>query len=153
MKRENNRQEMMRRMIGAILASGLSSQDIYSLSEEMISDSAFSYEIGRLLRRHLELAGIDPPQRASGIDSNDPGWLASAIELVGRRGLTKKELVSIIQKQVSLPIPATTLQRLTVREILLRVFENASSAKSSSFLKSLGEKMEPDMYLKGIEQR
>lgn len=153
MKRENNRQEMMRRMIGAILASGFSSHDIYSLSEEMISNPTFSYEIGRLLRKHLELVGIDPPQRYSGVDNKDPGWLASAIEMVERRGLTKKELVSLIQRQMPLTISATTLQRLTVREILLRVFENASSAQSSSFLKNLGDRMEPDMYLKGIERR
>lgn len=153
MKREANRQEVMRRMAGALLASGFSSQDLLLLSEEMISDQNFSYELGRLLRKHLELVGIDPPQRASGVVVKDPGWLASALDIVSRRGLSKKELVSIIQNQLPINVSPATLQRLTVREMLLRAFEGASNDKTSSFLKSLSGKMEPDMYLRGIERR
>ncbi|WP_175869822.1 hypothetical protein [Burkholderia sp. BCC0397] len=153
MKNEANRQEIMRRMIGALLASGLSSRDLYLISENITRDQDFSYDLGRLLKDHLDIIGTTSPHKTSATAPKDPSWLISALEAVNRRGLSKKELISIIQKQTPLNASAATLNRLSAKEILLRAFENSSSAKISSLLNNLSEKIEPDMYLKGIEQR
>jgi hypothetical protein len=151
--RRNERQEIMRRIVGAILASGLSSENIAIFSDELMSNVELSFELGVLLRKHMEIIGTNSPEGLSGNADVAPPWLSLMFDSVARKGLSKRELISLIARFKKLDVSMTTLQRFGVREILIRTFEDSSAKEISAFLKLINGDITSDPYLKGIEQR
>jgi len=136
-----------------VLASGLSANEINAFADQLMTDASFALNLGFLLKRHLELLESDVPRNAPLPIASDSYWVSEASRVIEKQRISKKKLIELALASRNLPDSPTSLQRLSVREILARIFENMDESRANAFLKRLGYSIESDPYLKGIQQR
>lgn len=152
MKRNLDQREMARRILGTMLGSGLSTDEINAFADRLITDTSFALNLGFSLKRHLELLDFDVPLTAPLPTASDSYWVSEASRVIDKQRISKKKLIELALMSRILSASPTSLQRLSVREILTRIFENADDSQANEFLKRLGHNVESDPYLKGIQQ-
>jgi hypothetical protein len=153
MTRNASQQEFKRRIIGAILASGLTSREIDAFAADLIENPSSAVDLGLALRAHLNVLGAEQPRMLPDSQSTHANWLSAASKAMEKQGISKKELVSMILEQGVLPHSHSSLMRQSTRDLLNLYLQHSNATQSNALLKRLGSTVEPDPYLKGIEQR
>jgi hypothetical protein len=148
------RQRAMRSFLASLLQSDFNQHEMYELAEELTFGS-FGKDLGDYLREWIRIDDLGR-FKETGSYSNEPdisnSLLGTALEIIGRRKLSKKMVVQIMSLASSWVKPKNLENSGTVREIVERYMFTASQAEIAKFLNILGG--EPaDAYVKGISRR
>ncbi|WP_228892972.1 hypothetical protein [Pseudoduganella aquatica] len=145
-------QSVLRRIVGSILSSNLSSREILDISRELTQSPELAFDLSRALRLSMQALDEEPDMHFESIASEAP-WLPMLIDRIQRSKIPKKEIIGMLPQRHIDRISPATLQKMSLKDLLLRAFENSSPANINSFIKKIGMGTEPDPYLTGIEKK
>lgn len=143
---------VFRKIVGSVLSSGISSSELEDFSLELMSNPDLAYEFAHGLRQCLHILDETPTSHFESTPS-EPPWLIEIINRIQKSKIPKKDIIRFLpQKNISHISPGT-LQKMGLREILLRALENSPQSTINLFIRRLGVESEPDPYLSGIEKK
>lgn len=145
-------QPVLRKVVGSILSSNLTSREIIDLSRDLMHSPELAYEIARALRLSVEVFDEEPNMRFEPVTS-EPPWLTMVVDRIQKSKMPKREIIELLPKRYIDHISHATLQKMSLRDLLLRAFENTSQSNINSFIRKIGMDVEPDPYLTGIEKK
>lgn len=145
-------QSALRKIIGSILSSNLSSHEIIDFSHELMSNHEFGIELAHALRLSMQVLEEEPSMYFEPVAS-EPPWLPVIMDRIQKSKIPKREVIGLLPQKYIGHISPLTQQKMALRDLLLRAFENASQANINSFIRKIGMESEPDPYLTGIEKK
>lgn len=151
-----NEQEVLRKLLAALIGSTLSMRELQYAAEQIQSGSKFSWALSKMLRHVSDQIGQNYQDRPHyDEDRNDglSGLSDLAIEIVKRRRLSKERVLNMIADVA----PKGALSRIDpndpMKAILEQFLSSASQASAEKFLRKLGVTIGHDPYLTGINRK
>lgn len=152
-----DRQNIIRRMAGSILASNLTAKEINLVSNELIKDRTFSTELGESIRKSMLAFDINPytETKKYKIDDlqNETNWIDSTMSKIQEKKISKKDIIEALPTNTFSNISKNSLIKMSLRDLLLRAFTNPNQSTINSFIRKLGIENEIDPYLAGIDNK
>lgn len=145
-------QSALRKIVGSILSSNLSSREIIDFSHELINSPELGFELAQALRLSMRVLEDEPSMHFEAT-ATEPPWLSVILDRIQKSKLPKREIIGLLPQRYIGHISPLTQQKMSLKDLLLRAFENASQANINSFIRKIGMESEPDPYLTGIEKK
>lgn len=142
----------LRKIVGSILSSNLSDSEIIDFSHELMSNPEFGFELAHALKHSIRVLEEEPSLNFEPIAS-EPPWLAIVMDRIQKSKIPKREVISLLPQRDIGHISPVTQHKMSLRDLLLRAFENSSQARINAFIRKIGVESEPDPYLTGIEKK
>ncbi|MDN2704482.1 hypothetical protein O0881_21100 [Janthinobacterium sp. SUN100] len=156
MKKNNLENNTIRKIVGLILSSDISSIEIHMLSSELINSRDLSIELGNALKKSIQALenSSDTKPKNLKIDNNnyEISSITNLMEKIQDRKISKKVVISALPKNTFSNISQNSLLKMSLRDLLNRAFENSSENTINSFIRKIGIDSEPDPYLAGIDK-
>lgn len=152
MRSKSIEQSILRRAVGAILSSSLSSREIIDFSNELVHSPNLAYDLAQALRMSMQVLDVEPVVHFEPL-GQEPPWLPLIVDRIQKSKLPKRAIIELLPQRHIGHISPMTQQKMSLKELLLRAFENASQSTINSFIRKIGVESEPDPYLTGIEKK
>ena len=150
------RQRAMRSFLASVLQSDLNQHDMNELVDELTFGS-FGRELGEFLREWIQISDLGRSKEFESYGpSNEPSTsdslLDTALDVIGRRKLSKRMVVQLMSLASPWVSPKSLENSGTVREVVEKYMFTASPSEINKFLNIL--RGEPaDAYVKGISRK
>ena len=151
MKTESN-EPISRRLIGILLASGLSDRELEALAKELGSNREFVFELSNALMVCLDVLR-SAPRSAEPPEVPEGSLVDVVLDIMNTNGVTRRDVILRLGSIKSMDLTFEAMQKMSTRDILGRFFRRASRKQADDFLRFLTIGAPSDPYLKGIEKR
>ena len=152
MKSKRNKIELNRIIIGSLLSSNLSPNEIKSFAIDLINNNNANRDLGTLLLECINKFS-DPIEFPVDIESEYPSnnWVKNALEIIENNKISKAYLIKYIAEKKLTPLAKSTLEKNSIRSILEKVLYYITKEEAGALINDLLY-VKNDPYLSGIDK-